>query len=102
MISNSTNIEIIHELIEQLGQQGLHGLNELLSRLFNEMMKAERDTLCKPRHMSAQTLEKVMLTVLKIKRYKLVLDSCNCKYLKLVELLFIPSAWKRAKNPRGL
>lgn len=43
MISNSTNIEIIHELIEQLGQQGLHGLSDLLSRLFNEMMKAERE-----------------------------------------------------------
>lgn len=43
MISNSTNIEIIHELIEQLGQQGLHGLSALLTRLFNEMMKAERE-----------------------------------------------------------
>ncbi|MGE5196311.1 MAG: IS256 family transposase [Anaerolineae bacterium] len=43
MISNSTNIEIIHELIEQLGQRGLHGLSDLLSRLFNEMMKAERE-----------------------------------------------------------
>ncbi len=43
MISNSTNIEIIHELIEQLGQQGLHGLSDLLSRLFNEMMKSERE-----------------------------------------------------------
>lgn len=43
MISNSTNINIIHELIEQLGQQGLHGFSELFSRLFNEMMKAERE-----------------------------------------------------------
>lgn len=43
MISNSTNIEIIHELIEQLGQQGLHGLSDLFSKLFNEIMKAERE-----------------------------------------------------------
>jgi putative transposase len=43
MISNSTNINIIHELIEQLGQQGLHDLSDLLSKLFNEMMKAERE-----------------------------------------------------------
>ena len=43
MISNSTNIEIIHELIEQLGRQGLHAFSDVLSRLFNEMMKAERE-----------------------------------------------------------
>jgi transposase-like protein len=43
MISNSTYAPIIHALVEELGQQGLHGLSELLSRLFNEMMKAERE-----------------------------------------------------------
>ena len=43
MISNSTYAPIIQTLVEELGQQGLHGLSELLSRLFNEMMKAERE-----------------------------------------------------------
>ena len=43
MISNRANTKIIQELIEQLGQQGLDGLNDLLSRLFNELMKAERE-----------------------------------------------------------
>lgn len=43
MISNKTNINVIHAIIEELGQQGLHGLSELLNRLFNEIMKAERE-----------------------------------------------------------
>lgn len=43
MISNSTYAPVINALIEELGQQGLNGLSELLSRLFNEMMKAERE-----------------------------------------------------------
>ena len=43
MISNRANTKIIQELIEQLGQQGLDGLSDLLSRLFNELMKAERE-----------------------------------------------------------
>lgn len=43
MISNSTYAPIINALVEELGQQGLNGLSELLSRLFNEMMKAERE-----------------------------------------------------------
>ncbi len=43
MISNSTYAPVINALVEELGQQGLHGLSELLSRLFNEMMKAERE-----------------------------------------------------------
>jgi transposase-like protein len=43
MISNSSNAEMIRALIEDLGQNGLNGLNELFSRLFNEIMKAERE-----------------------------------------------------------
>ena len=43
MISNSTYAPVINALIEELGQQGLHGLSELLSRLFNELMKSERE-----------------------------------------------------------
>jgi len=43
MISNSTYAPVISALIEELGQQGLEGLSELLSRLFNELMKAERE-----------------------------------------------------------
>jgi transposase-like protein len=34
---------MIHELVEELGRQGIHGLNDLLSRLLNELMKAERE-----------------------------------------------------------
>lgn len=43
MISNKTNTNVIHAIIEELGQHGLHGLSELLNRLFNEIMKAERE-----------------------------------------------------------
>jgi transposase-like protein len=43
MISNSTYAPIINALIEQMSQQGLNGLSEVLSRLFNELMKAERE-----------------------------------------------------------
>ncbi len=43
MISNSTYAPVINALVEELGQQGLHGLGELLSRLFNELMKTERE-----------------------------------------------------------
>ncbi len=43
MISNSTYAPVINALVEELGQQGLHGLSELLSRLFNELMKTERE-----------------------------------------------------------
>lgn len=43
MISNSPYAPIINELVEELSRQGLEGLNELLSRLFNELMKVERE-----------------------------------------------------------
>jgi transposase-like protein len=43
MISNSSYAPVINVLLEELSQKGLHGLSELLSRLFNEMMKAERE-----------------------------------------------------------
>jgi putative transposase len=43
MIPNSTFAPVINALVEELGQQGLDGLSELLSRLFNELMKAERE-----------------------------------------------------------
>jgi putative transposase len=43
MISNSTYAPVINALVEELGRQGLHGLSELLSRLFDELMKAERE-----------------------------------------------------------
>lgn len=43
MISNSTYGPIIQELIEELGQSGLHNLSDLMARLFNELMKAERE-----------------------------------------------------------
>ena len=43
MISNSTYAPIIEELIEELGQSGLHHLSDLMTRLFNELMKAERE-----------------------------------------------------------
>ncbi len=43
MISNSTFVPIINELIEELSQQGLDGLSGLLNRLFNELMKVERE-----------------------------------------------------------
>jgi hypothetical protein len=36
MISNRANTKIIHELIDQLRQQGLDDLNDLLSGLFNK------------------------------------------------------------------
>jgi transposase-like protein len=34
---------MIHALLEELGQQGLNGLSDLLAKLFNELMKAERE-----------------------------------------------------------
>lgn len=43
MISNSTFAPVINALVEELAHQGLDGLSELLSRLFNELMKAERE-----------------------------------------------------------
>ncbi len=43
MISNSTCAPIINELIEELSQQGLDGLSGFLNRLFNELMKVERE-----------------------------------------------------------
>jgi putative transposase len=43
MISNSSCAPIINALVEELAQQGLDGLSELISRLFNELMKAERE-----------------------------------------------------------
>jgi transposase-like protein len=43
MISNSTCAPVINALVEELSQQGLNGLSDALSRLFNELMKAERE-----------------------------------------------------------
>jgi len=43
MISNSTYAPVINCLIEELANQGLDGLSELLSKLFGELMKAERE-----------------------------------------------------------
>lgn len=43
MISNSSCAPIINALVAELAQQGLDGLSEVLSRLFNELMKAERE-----------------------------------------------------------
>lgn len=43
MISNSTYAPVINALVEELAGRGLDGLSELLSRLFNELMKAERE-----------------------------------------------------------
>ncbi len=45
MISDNTYAPVINALIEELGHQGLNGLSELLSRLFNELMKAERENV---------------------------------------------------------
>ena len=43
MISNSSVAPVVSALIEELAHQGLEGLSELISRLFNELMKAERE-----------------------------------------------------------
>ena len=43
MISNSSYAPVINALIEELAKQGLNGLSELFTRLFNELMKAERE-----------------------------------------------------------
>lgn len=43
MISNSMNASVINAIVEELAHQGLDGLSELMSRLFNELMKAERE-----------------------------------------------------------
>lgn len=43
MISNSSYAPIVNTLVEELARQGLNGLSDLVSRLFNELMKAERE-----------------------------------------------------------
>ena len=43
MISNSSVAPVVNALVEELAHQGLDGLSELISRLFNELMKAERE-----------------------------------------------------------
>lgn len=43
MISNSSVVPVINALVEELALQGLDGLSELISQLFNELMKAERE-----------------------------------------------------------
>lgn len=43
MISNSTYAPIVDEIVDELAHQGLNGLSELFSKLFNELMKAERE-----------------------------------------------------------
>ena len=43
MISNSTCAPMVSAIIEELAHQGLDNLSELFSRLFNELMKAERE-----------------------------------------------------------
>lgn len=43
MISNSSCAPVINALIEELANQGLNGLSELFTQLFNELMKAERE-----------------------------------------------------------
>jgi len=49
MISNSPYAPVINELVEELSRQGLDGLSELLSRLFNELMKVEREEALRAR-----------------------------------------------------
>jgi transposase-like protein len=43
MISNSTYAPLVDEIVDELAHQGLNGLSELFSKLFNELMKAERE-----------------------------------------------------------
>lgn len=43
MISNSTYAPLVEEIVDELAHQGLNGLSELFSKLFNELMKAERE-----------------------------------------------------------
>ena len=44
MISNSSCIHLINELMEEFSQQGLNnGFSNLISKLLNELMKAERE-----------------------------------------------------------
>ena len=43
MISNKTNIAHVHEILEDIAQQGIHELRESLERLFNQLMIAERE-----------------------------------------------------------
>lgn len=43
MISNSTCAPMVSAIIEELAHQGLDNLSEFFSRLFNELMKAERE-----------------------------------------------------------
>lgn len=45
MISNSTCAPMVSAIIEELAHQGLNNLSELFSRLFNELMKAERESV---------------------------------------------------------
>lgn len=47
MISNSTCAPMVSAIIEELAHQGLDNLSELFSRLFNELMKAEREHVLK-------------------------------------------------------
>lgn len=45
MISNSSYGPMVSAIIEELAHQGLDNLSELFSRLFNELMKAERESV---------------------------------------------------------
>ena len=45
MTSNSLYGPMLSGIIEELAFQGLDNLNELFSRLFNELMKAERENV---------------------------------------------------------
>jgi hypothetical protein len=45
MVSNSSYGPMLSAIIEELVFQGLDNLNELLSRLFKELMKAKRESV---------------------------------------------------------
>lgn len=44
MISNKTNVHLIHEILEDFTKEGISELKSCLERLFNQLMIAERET----------------------------------------------------------
>ena len=90
MISNKSFTPIIAEILEDLAQQGIEELCPSLQRLFNELMKIEREQVLQAEHYERTEQRKGYANGFKkIKIYKPVLAGLNSKFLRQEESVFI-------------
>jgi len=98
MISNSSVAPVINALVEELAHQGLDGLSDLISRLFNELMKAEREHALQALPYERTEVRKGYANGFKDKKIQTRFGALDLKVPKARDLSFYPHCLEKGER----